>query len=71
MALVYQCDVFCDVCSGWIAGPETQHANSRGMATLAKEIAKHNGWKRQFNPELKKFVDICPPCYRSQPHDHD
>lgn len=61
MALVYQCDVFCDRCSEWVEQGESQHETAAGLGKGARDVAKSHGWKR-VKTEFGTYEDLCPTC---------
>lgn len=61
MALSYKCDVFCDLCSDWLDGGETQHGSAHGLGREARDSAKDAGWLRKRAPD-GRMLDICPAC---------
>lgn len=64
MAMVYQCDTFCDVCNDWIETCETAHGSAVGLAKSAQKVAKAAGWIRRRGPD--GMQDICPECQKAE-----
>ncbi|RUT30906.1 hypothetical protein WG29040_23495 [Pseudomonas sp. PAMC 29040] len=65
MALSYQCDTFCDICSDFVEGEGTQHGNADGLGRSALELAKLAGWKRR-RTAAGTYEDVCKRCLEKE-----
>lgn len=66
MSLVYQCDVFCDVCGAWVPNSRTG-ASHQGLSKSALDAAKKAGWFRVRQDA--GTVDLCPECAKGSPNE--